>query len=125
MEIDATVEVWRPVSGVCATIEQNRISDPYTTEVARYYLASMLAQRIDTLVYGCTHSPHLAPVCAHCPQQCKLVDPAVHVVTAATQELDLLGLRNTHAPLPTRFYVSGCPQQFAQSSAVARLHTSG
>jgi len=38
-------------------IEQNRISDPYTTEVARYYLAPMLAQRIDTLVYGCTHYP--------------------------------------------------------------------
>ena len=118
LEIDATVQVWQVgCPEFVPLIEQNRISDPYTTEVARYYLAPMLAQRIDTLVYGCTHYPHLAPVLRSLlPPTVKLVDPAVHVVTAATQELDLLELRNTHAPLPTRFYVSGCPQQFAQSS---------
>ena len=98
-------------------IEQNRIDDPYTTQVAQRYLAPLLKQQIDTLIYGCTHYPHLAPVMRSLlPRTVKLVDPAVHVVAAAAQELDLLGLKNTHTALQTRFYVSGCPIQFAQSS---------
>ncbi|MEL6165681.1 MAG: glutamate racemase, partial [Cyanobacteria bacterium J06628_3] len=45
-----------------------------------------------------------------------LVDPGKSVVEACNQELDLLGLKNTFPALPTRFAVSGNPQQFAQSS---------
>lgn len=96
-------------------IERNRINDPYTMEVAREYLAPLREQQIDTLVYGCTHYPHLAPVLkAILPSSVDLVDPAVHVVAAAARELDLLGLKCTHPPLPTRFAVSGCPEEFAQ-----------
>ena len=118
LEIDATAQVWQVgCLEFVPLIEQNRISDPYTIEVARSYLAPLLAQQIDTLVYGCTHYPLFAPVLRSLlPPTVKLIDPAVHVVAAAAQELDLLGLRNTHSPLPTRFYVSGCPQQFALSS---------
>lgn len=117
-EIAPSVQVWQVgCPEFVPLIEQNRINDPYTTEVARYYLAPILAQQIDTLVYGCTHYPHLAPVLRSLlPSTVKLVDPAVHVVAAAAQELELLGLRNTHAPLATRFCVSGCPIGFAQSA---------
>ncbi|RUR76493.1 glutamate racemase [Chlorogloeopsis fritschii PCC 9212] len=119
LEIDSEVQVWQVgCPEFVPLIEQNRIHDPYTTEVARSYLEPLLEQQIDTLVYGCTHYPHLAPVLRSLlPTSVTLVDPAVHVVVACSQELDLLGLRNTHPPLPTRFFVSGCPQQFAQSSA--------
>ncbi len=118
IEIDPTVQVWQVgCPEFVPLIEQNRISDPYTIEVARYYLAPLLQHQIDTLVFGCTHYPLLAPVLRSLlPPTVKLIDPAVHVVAAATKELDLLGLSNTHARLPTRFYVSGCPRQFAQSS---------
>lgn len=116
-EIDPNVEVWQVgCPEFVPLIEQNRIQDPYTTEVARAYLEPLIQQDIDTLVYGCTHYPLLAPVLRSLlPPQVKIIDPAVHVVTACTQELDLLGLSNTHPPLPTRFAVSGCPQQFSQS----------
>ncbi len=117
-EIDPTAQVWQVgCPEFVPLIEQNRISDPYTIEVARYYLAPMLEQQIDTLVYGCTHYPHLAPVLRSLLPPIRLIDPAVHVVVAAAHELDLLGLRNTHSPLATRFYVSGCPIQFAQSTS--------
>lgn len=117
LEIDPTAQVWQVgCPEFVPLIEQHRISDPYTTEVARYYLAPMLEQKIDTLVYGCTHYPHLAPVLRSLLPPIRLIDPAVHVVAAAAHELDLLGLRNNHAPLATRFYVSGCPVQFAQST---------
>ncbi len=118
LEIDAHLQVWQVgCPEFVPLIEQNRINDPYTIEVARYYLQPLLEQQIDTLVYGCTHYPHLEPVLRSLlPSYVKLVDPAVHVSASAAQELELLNLRNTHTPLPTRFAVSGCPQQFAQSS---------
>jgi glutamate racemase len=118
LEIDPDVQVWQVgCPEFVPLIEQNRIQDPYTTDVARSYLEPLIQHQIDTLVYGCTHYPHLEPVLRSLlPSSVKLVDPAVHVVAACTQELDLLGLKNTHPPQPTRFAVSGCPQQFAQSS---------
>ncbi|WGV27834.1 glutamate racemase [Halotia branconii] len=117
LEIDPNAQVWQVgCPEFVPLIEQNRIHDPYTTEVARSYLEPLLQQEIDTLVYGCTHYPHLAPVLRSLlPSQVKLVDPAVHTVAACAQKLELLSLNNTHPPLPTRFVVSGCPQQFAQS----------
>lgn len=118
LEIDPSVQVWQVgCPEFVPLIEQNRIHDPYTKEVARQYLTFLLQQRIDTLVYGCTHYPHLAPVLRSLlPQSVKLIDPAEYVVAATVQELELLGLSSTHPPSPTRFYVTGCPQQFAQSS---------
>jgi len=118
LEVDPTAQVWQVgCPEFVPLIEQNRINDPYTTEVAREYLTPLLQQGIDTLVYGCTHYPHLAPVVRTIlPRSVKLVDPAVHVVAAAAQELELLRLQNTRATLPTRFCVSGSPEQFAQLS---------
>ena len=118
LEIDPNVEVWQVGwPEFVPLIEQNRIQDPYTTLVAQSYLQPLIQQQIDTLVYGCTHYPHLAPIMrVLLPTSVKLIDPAVHVVKACSQELDLLSLRNTHPAQPTRFFVSGCPQQFAQSS---------
>lgn len=123
--IDANVQVWQvSCPEFVPLIEQNRIHDPYTTEVARSYLEPLIQQEIDTLVYGCTHYPHLAPVLRSLlPSQVKLVDPAVHVVAACSQELELLGLSNTYPPVATRFWVSGSPPQFAQSSLPWLGHT--
>ena len=117
-EMDATVQVWQvSCPEFVPLIEQNRIHDPYTYKVAQEYLAPLLDQRIDTLIYGCTHYPHLAPVVRSLlPQSVRLIDPAVYLVKAIAQELELLGLRNPHLPKPTRFCVSGCPEQFASLS---------
>ncbi len=117
--VDPTVEVWQVACPeFVPLIEQNRIHEPYTTQVAQQYLAPLLAQKIDTLVYGCTHYPHLEPILRLLlPPTVKLLDPAIHVVATATQQLDLLGLTNTGIPpFSTRFYVSGCPQSFARSA---------
>jgi glutamate racemase len=117
-EIDANVAVWQVgCPEFVPLIEQNRVSDPYTRQVAEEYLAPLLERQIDTLVHGCTHYPHLNPVLkAILPGSVRLIDPAAHVVAAAAQELELLGLKNTRLPLPTRFYVSGAPAPFARLS---------
>lgn len=118
LEMDAEARVWQVgCPEFVPLIEQGRIDEPYTYEVAREYLAPLMQQQIDTLIYGCTHYPHLAPVLRQIlPPSVQLVDPAVWVVTAAAQELEVLGLRDNQPPLPTQFTVSGCPQQFAQLS---------
>src|ERR687886_813471 len=117
-EVEASAQVWQVgCPEFVPLVEQNRVHDPYTVEVARQYIEPLLQQRIDTLIYGCTHYPLLAPVIRTIlPPTVQLVDPAVHVVAAAAQELDILGLKNNRSPLPTHFCVSGCPQQFAQLS---------
>lgn len=118
LEIDPNCSVWQVgCPEFVPLIEQNRIDDPYTTQVAREYLTPLLQQKIDTLIYGCTHYPHLATVLSKIlPTDVLCIDPAVHVAAATAQELDLLGLRNTLNLLPTRFCVSGCPEQFAELS---------
>lgn len=115
-EVDPTVEVWQVgCPEFVPLIEQNRLADPYTKAIAQAYLAPLLDQQIDTLVYGCTHYPHLEPVLKSIlPASVRRVDPAVHVVAAAAQELDLLGLRHPRLALPTQFHVSGHPELFVR-----------
>jgi glutamate racemase len=118
LEVDPTVKVQQVgCPEFVPLIEDNRLEDPYTKEVARQYLQPLLQEEIDTLIYGCTHYPHLEPVLRTIlPPEVNLVDPAAHVVAAAARELNLLGLLNARSPLPTRFCVSGCAEQFARSS---------
>lgn len=117
-EIDASAEVWQVgCPEFVPLIERNRIHDPYTRQVAEEYLSPLLERQIDTLVYGCTHYPHLAPIIRTLvPRSVRLIDPAIHVVQAAAQELDMLGLRSTKTAVPTEFYVSGCTETFSKLS---------
>jgi glutamate racemase len=118
LEVEPTAQVWQVgCPEFVPLIEQNRIHHPLTAQVAQGYLSPLLDQQIDTLIYGCTHYPHLEPVLKTLvPSTVKFVDPAKHVVLAAAKELDALGLRSTSLPLPTQFYVSGSAAQFATLS---------
>lgn len=120
LEVNNQCQVWQiGCPEFVPLIEQNRINDPYTLQVAKEYLTPLLEQKIDTLIYGCTHYPHLEPVLKQIlPDDVKLVNPAVHVVKSATQELELLGLRYNGKSRPTRFTVSGDPEDFAHSSVL-------
>jgi len=119
LEVDANAAVWQVgCPEFVPLIEQNRLHEPYTEAIAREYLEPLLQKEIDTLIYGCTHYPYLAPVLSKIlPPSVKLVDPAVHVVAATAQELDLMGLRNLRPPMPTRFCVSGAPQPFTRMAS--------
>lgn len=119
LEVEPTAQVWQVgCPEFVPLIEQNRIYDPYTRAVALKYLSPLIDQKIDTLIYGCTHYPHLAPVVRTLlPEDVTFIDPAAYLATAAARELNLLGLRSNAPALPTQFYVSGNPRQFSQRSA--------
>lgn len=96
-------------------IETNRLEDPYTLAIAKEYIQPLLDRSIDTLVYGCTHYPHLEPVFRKfIPDNVRYVNPAIHVVSAASNELKLLGIHSQINAVPTKFIVSGDPHQFSQ-----------
>lgn len=101
-------------------IESDRIHDPYTLKVAKEYLQPLIDANIDTLILGCTHYPHLSGILRQIlPSHVALVNPASYVVRAAGQELDLMGLRcvdNRRDQAETKFFVSGEPDRFAQTS---------
>jgi glutamate racemase len=96
-------------------IENNRLEDPYTLEIAKTYIQPLLDLSIDTLVYGCTHYPHLEPVLRQfVPTSVKFIDPAVAVVAAAAKELNVLGIQSHIPAVNTKYIVSGDPAQFTQ-----------
>ena len=117
-EIDSTAQVWQVgCPEFVPLIENNQVYSAYTKQVAQKYLNPLKAKKIDTLVYGCTHYRHLDGVLRSLlDPSIKIIDPAEYIVTAAERELRLMGLKNNKSPLPTRFCVSGSPQQFAQLS---------
>ncbi|MGL6343987.1 MAG: glutamate racemase [Waterburya sp.] len=117
-EINPQTQVWEiPCPEFVHLIEQNLLYTDYTQQIAQEYLSPLLRKNIDTLIYGCTHYRHLDKTIRNLlPNSVKIIDPAEHIVVAAAKELSLLGLRNNRFPVPTRFYVSGSPQQFASLS---------
>ncbi|WP_396133404.1 glutamate racemase [Acaryochloris sp. 'Moss Beach'] len=117
-EVNATAQVFQEACPeFVPLIEHNRIREPETLHIVHQHLKPLLQQGIDTLVYGCTHYPHLSGVIRQIlPPHVKTVDPAVYITTAAKQELKLLQLQNGNPSPTTRFFVSGCPEQFAELS---------
>ena len=115
-EANPHAEVWQVACPeFVPIIENNRLQEPATLEIAKQYLQPLLDRSIDTLVYGCTHYPHLEPILRKfVPSNLRFINPAIHVVNAATKELNLLGINSSVAATPTKFIVSGDPQQFAQ-----------
>lgn len=115
-EANPRAEVWQVACPeFVPLIENNRLADPYTLAIAKEYLQPLLDRSIDTLVYGCTHYPHLEPILRKfVPESITFVNPAIAVVTAAAKELNLLGIQSHLLSQPTTFIVSGDPAQFAQ-----------
>jgi glutamate racemase len=115
-EANPQAEVWQVACpAFVPLIENNRLADPDTLAIAKAYIQPLLDRSIDTLVYGCTHYPHLEPVLRQfVPDHVQFVNPAIHVVSAAKKELNLLGIQSRHQAIPTEFVVSGDPHQFAQ-----------
>jgi glutamate racemase len=113
-ELNPRRQVWQvSCPEFVSIVENNQIHHPHALQMARTYLESLIDAQVDTLVYGCTHYPHLAPILQTVlPPTVRYIDPALHMVSAATKELDALGLRSNSPAWSTDFYVSGSPQDF-------------
>ena len=95
-------------------VEEGWLDHPVTRLTAQEYLNPVLAERIDTLVLGCTHYPLLKALLQDvCGPRIRLVDSAVAMAEITASLLQETGLSNS-ACLPPgyRFYVTDVPLRF-------------
>lgn len=82
-------------------------------DVVKKELEPLKDLNLDTLVLGCTHFPHLAPVIAQVMgPNVKLVDPARHAVAHLRRALTKHRLLSPGSHQDHRFIVSGDPDSF-------------
>ena len=95
-------------------IEGGFIETEETKRVAKEYLSPLLKEKIDTLILGCTHYPHLAKVLkALTEHKITLVDPAEEAVADAKKMLKKSGtLRTKPTVAKYEYFVTGSPIQF-------------
>jgi glutamate racemase len=108
----------RVVSQACPLfvplVEEGWLDHPVTRLTAQEYLKPILAERIDTLVLGCTHYPLLKPLLA------EVAGPGVTLVDSAEAMAErtaaLLTDLDLHTPSRTpadyHFYVTDVPLRF-------------
>ena len=97
-------------------VEEGWLDHPATRLVAEEYLGPLLAERLDTLILGCTHYPLLAPLLSEVAgPSVRLQDSATAVAARAEAILTGTGLRNP-APGPARydFHVTDKPHRFEE-----------
>jgi glutamate racemase len=119
LEINPEVQVFQVACPeFVPLIEANKVDCPETRAIVKNRLEPLLEAGIDTLVYGCTHYPHLASVIRSLLPSSGItcVDPAAHMATAAAQELEILNLKSSQLEPTTQFFVSGSAEQFARSA---------
>jgi glutamate racemase len=108
----------RIYSGACALfvplVEEGWLDHPVTRMTAQEYLRPLLAERIDTLVLGCTHYPLLKPLLHEVAGSgVKLVDSAEAMAEEAAAVLGERGLANPGATEPRYdYYVTDVPLRF-------------
>ncbi len=95
-------------------VEEGWLDDSVTEQVARRYLAELIAEDIDTLILGCTHFPLLRDVLARVAgEQIRLVDPAVDTADTVKHLLAERGLLNPAVRADGhRFFISDYSEQF-------------
>jgi glutamate racemase len=95
-------------------VEEGWFDHPVTRITAGEYLKPLLAERIDTLVLGCTHYPLLKPLLQDVTgPEIRLIDSAEAMADITASLLAETGLATPrrNAP-PYRFYVTDVPYRF-------------
>lgn len=116
--LDPSVKTFsRPCPLFVPLAEEGWVSHPVTRAVARLYLAPLLAQKIDTLILGCTHYPLLKPTLRRAAGRVELIDSAEETAKAVRSRLeqdDLL--RPGRGKGRVVFYSSDDPTKFAHTA---------
>lgn len=94
-------------------VEEGWLNHAVSRLTAREYLSPILAEKIDTLVLGCTHYPLLKPLLREEAQGVELIDSAMTTADALAAALSAAELLNNSTKNPDyRFYVSDIPLRF-------------
>jgi glutamate racemase len=99
--------------GLVKQIEEGQLDSPPTRAILERALQPMLAEKIDTIVLGCTHYPFVIPLIQEIAGPgVRVIDPAPAVARQAARLLQSAGLGPAspqEAPGWVRFYTSAAP----------------
>jgi len=97
-------------------VEGGFIEAEETKRVAKEYLKPLLKEKIDTLILGCTHYPHLAKILRErTGPEVAFIDPAEAAVADAKKLLNKFGtMKSKTAPPRYEFLVTGSVFQFQE-----------
>lgn len=95
-------------------VEEGLFDHPATRLIAQEYLKPVIAEKIDTLVLGCTHYPLLKSLLQDIVgPKIKLIDSAEAIAHVTADLLNHQNLNNpNHQPPDYLFYVSDVPYRF-------------
>ena len=94
-------------------VEEGWLENEVTQLTVREYLKPILADKVDTLILGCTHFPLLKPLIKQEAGNIELVDSSTTTAQATAQALAAASLLNTSGSIPDyHFYVSDIPLRF-------------
>ncbi len=97
-----------------ALVEEGWTEGEVAELTARRYLEPVLAERVDTLVLGCTHYPHLRELLAHVAgPEVTLVEPARATAEEVASRLAELDVEAPEDAVPThRYFVTDDADRF-------------
>lgn len=97
-------------------VEEGKVDEKETWEVAEYYLKPLKEAEVDVLILGCTHFPHLRPVISKVMgDKVTLLDPAEETVKAVARILGKEGRLNYGKKADyDRYWVTAQPEKFQQ-----------
>jgi glutamate racemase len=95
--------------------EEGLITNPITLQVVKFYLSTMIAENIDTLLLGCTHYPLLKNVIGKVfKNKIKVVDASLETAIEAKRILSSMNLLNhSRKSGSLRFYLSDLTPNFS------------
>lgn len=98
-------------------VENNWIDedDYISKEIIRRYITPMLNEGVDTIILGCTHFPHLAPIVKKVAgENVTLIDNGYEAVMHAKEILKSMNLSNDEAHKgKVQYYISDKTQNFS------------
>jgi len=99
----------QPCPGLVERVECGDLAGPRTRALLEGYLVPLLQRRVDTIVLGCTHYPHLRPlIAAIAGPEVAIVDSGAAVARQLRRRLELAGLlRGPGVAGRERFSTSG------------------
>ncbi len=97
-------------------IEEGWLEDDVTHLVAQRYFQSLLANRVDTVILGCTHYPLLKPVFRSIlGKNVALIDSGKETARVVARQLAKRGLlASPHRTPRHRFFISDYPHKFSE-----------
>lgn len=117
-KINPDIEVFGVACPVLVSLVENNWideDDSISREIIKRYLAPLLEEGVDTIILGCTHFPHLAPIIQEvCGDGIRLVDNGYEAVLEAKRILQETGLANDkNHKGAAKYFVSDKTQNFS------------